>query len=89
MRTKKEIVIKDIAGERVAIRQGRAGADLTKIIAFNPSAEWLWHQLSGKDFSEEDVIDLLMTEYSLDKTTATADAKKWLDQCIKAEIIDL
>ena len=89
MRIKEEIKIKEIAGERVAIRQGKFGVDMTKIIAFNPSAEWLWNQLSGKDFSEKDIVDLLINAYALDETTAAEDAKKWIDQCIKAEIIDV
>ena len=88
MRIKEEIKIKEIAGERVAIRQGEFGVDMTKIIAFNPSAEWLWNQLSGKDFSEEDVVGLLISVYALDEATAEKDARKWIDQCIKAGIID-
>ena len=88
MRIKEEIKIKEIAGERVAIRQGTFGADMTKIIAFNPTAEWLWEQLSGKNFSEEDIVGLFMNAFNLDEATAIQDARKWIEQCIKAEIID-
>ena len=88
MRIKEEIKIKEIAGERVAIRQGSFGVDMTKIIAFNPSAEWLWDQLSGKDFTEEDIVGLLTNGFDLDEVTAQQDAQKWIEQCVKAEIID-
>lgn len=87
MRTDKEIKIKDIAGERVAIRQGNYGTDMTRIIAFNPVGEWLWNQFFEKDFTENDVIVLLENEYGLDRTIATRDAKKWLILCIEAGII--
>ena len=89
MRIKEEIKIKEIAGERVAIRQGSFGVDMTKIIAFNPTSEWLWNQLSGKDFTEDDIIGLLTKGFDLDKVTALQDAQKWIEQCVKAEIIDI
>ena len=89
MRIKEDIKIKEIAGERVAIRQGKFGVDMTKIIAFNPTAEWLWNQLSGKDFSKEDVVGLLIDAYNLDETTADLDAQKWIEQCINANIVEI
>lgn len=88
MKTKEEIKIKEIAGERVAIRQGSHGQDMTKIIAFNPVAEWLWNQLEGKTFTKDDVVHLLMNAYEIEQTTAEQDAEKWIKQCIDADIIE-
>jgi hypothetical protein len=89
MKIDKEIKITDIAGERVAIRQGKYGTDMTKVIAFNPTAEWLWSQLANRDLSENDVICLLEEKFGLDKATAAQDARKWIDQCVKAGIIKI
>lgn len=88
MRIREEIKIREIAGERVAVRQGEVDVDLTKIISFNSSAEWLWNQLTGKDFTEQEVINLLVESFGIDEAIAKQDAKKWIDQCINAEIID-
>ena len=88
MRIKKDIEIKEIAGEKVAIRQGKYGVDMTQIIAFNPTAEWLWNQLSGKDFSKEEVVSLLKETYHLNDATAEQDAQKWIEQCINAHIVE-
>ena len=87
MRTDKEINIIDIAGERVAVRQGSYETDMTRIIAFNPMAEWLWNRFTDKDFTEDDVINILEQEYSLEKEIAVRDAKKWLTQCLETGII--
>ncbi|MDR1718169.1 MAG: PqqD family protein [Prevotella sp.] len=89
MRRKEDIKIKEIAGERVAIRQGSHGQDMTKIIAFNPVAEWLWNQLEGKNFTKEDVMDLLMGTYKIEQSTAEGDAERWINQCIEADIIEV
>lgn len=89
MKKDKEIKITDIAGERVAIRQGKYGTDMTKIIAFNPTAEWLWNQLADKDFSENDVICLLEEKFDLDSSIVVKDAKIWIEQCVNAGIIKI
>ena len=80
MKIKEEIKIRDIAGERVLIMQGRIGADMTKLISFNPTAEWLWNSLIDKDFTEENVVDLLIEQYDLDQDKAIKDAKLWIEQ---------
>jgi hypothetical protein len=89
MKTNEEIKIIDIAGERVAVRQGSYGTDMTKIIAFNPVAEWLWNNLKGKHFTQEDIVNLLTNAYEIEPTQAEQDAKKWIKQCIEANIIHL
>lgn len=88
MKTKNDIRIKEIAGERVAIRQGNYGRDMTRIIAFNPVAEWLWQKLEGKDFTKEDIASLLTDTYPIDQDTAEKDARQWIVQCLDADIIE-
>jgi hypothetical protein len=88
MKIKPDIKIKEIAGERVAIMQGTADVDMTKVVSFNPTAEWLWNKLIGSDFSEDDVVQLIIDNFNLDAATATADAQRWIAQCVDAAIID-
>jgi len=47
MRIKKGLKIRNIAGEKVLIMQGQVGVDMTKVISFNNTAEWLWNHLSA------------------------------------------
>ena len=47
--------VRDIAGEKVVIMQGRLGADLTRIIQLNGSSVWLLEQLADRDFEVADV----------------------------------
>jgi hypothetical protein len=88
MRIKKGLTIKDIAGERVLIIQGLVGADMTKIISFNASSEWLWKALSGKDFTEDNVAELLVEQYGIDRETAQTDADRWIKQLSDANLIE-
>jgi len=88
MKIKEGYTIKTIGNERVVIVQGRAGADLTKIISFNAVAEWLWNTFAGSDFTETDVTDLLVKQYAISEEQAIADTRKWIDQLAKAQLLE-
>jgi hypothetical protein len=88
MRIKEGLKIRDIAGEKVLIMQGRVGADMTKLISFNPTAEWLWNNFIDRDFKEEDVVDLLIEHYDIDIDTAVNDAGIWIEQLQSCKAID-
>jgi hypothetical protein len=87
MKIKDDLNIREIAGERIAIRQGVTDVDLTQVISFNTTAEWLYLQLSGKEFEEADVVRLLVDRFSIDEATALTDTRKWIRQSLDASII--
>ena len=80
MKIDSKVKVRDIAGEKVVIMQGRLGADLTRIIQLNGSSVWLLEQLTNRDFEVADVVELLTSRYDVDEQTATADAAKWVEQ---------
>ena len=88
MQIKEGLEIKNIAGEKVLIMQGRFGVDMTKVVSFNATAEWLWNTLYGQTFSPEDVVRLLTERFQIDAETAEADAKKWIDQLQQCKAIE-
>lgn len=87
MKIDSKIKVRDIAGEKVVIMQGRLGADLTRIIQLNGSSEWLLEQLAGRDFEVADVVELLTSRYDVDEQTATVDAAKWIEQLRENKIV--
>ena len=87
MKIDSKIKVRDIAGEKVVIMQGRLGADLTRIIQLNSSSEWLLEQLAGRDFEVADVVELLTSRYDVDEQTATVDAAKWIEQLRENKIV--
>lgn len=88
MKFKKEYKVRNIAGENIIIKQGRFGADMTRVIALNESSLLLWEQLQGKDFETEDVINILLENYDIDNSTATADAKVWVEKLVECELVE-
>lgn len=87
MKIDSKVKVRDIAGEKVVIMQGRLGADLTRIVQLNGSSQWLLEQLSGREFEVADVVALLTSRYDVDEQTATADAVAWVEQLREHKMI--
>ena len=87
MKIDSKVKVRDIAGEKVVIMQGRLGADMTRIIQLNGSSVWLLEQLAERDFEVADVVELLTSRYDVDEQTATADATKWVEQLRENKIV--
>ncbi|MDR0907469.1 MAG: PqqD family protein [Rikenellaceae bacterium] len=89
MRINPRCKLRDIAGEKVIILQGRAGADMTQLVTLNSSAEWLFNQLSAMDsFEKDDVNKLLRSHYDVDDRTARRDADAWFFRLLELGVID-
>jgi len=88
MRQKKGFNLRNVSGENVIIAEGIENIDFSKIIAMNESSAYLWEKVKGRDFTAEDLCQLLLDEYEVDEKTALADAKAVIGQWLEAEIIE-
>lgn len=85
---KKEYKIREVAGEYMAVCQGQNMQDMTKVICLNKSAVELWEALEGKEFTLDDAAQQLQELYGIDDERAKADAGKWVENLIKANVIE-
>ena len=79
--------VREIAGEHVIIKQGRFGADMTKVIALNPTSLLMWEQLQGKEFEVADIATILTDNYDVDIDTATKDAAAWVEKLRECDLV--
>ena len=83
MKIKEGFVLRTICQEHIVTGEGLAQVNFNKNISLNESAAWLWEQVSGNDFSEEDLARLLLDRYDVAPEVASADAgrlvKSWQD----------
>lgn len=54
----------------------------------NETAAYIWEHLTGKDFTEEDMAEVLLKEYDVDKATALADCKSLAERWLEAGICE-
>lgn len=94
MRVRKGFNLREVCGEQIIVAEGKENIDFTNIISMNESSAFLWNSVQDKEFTVEDLADLLVGEYMidentpLDRETALADAQAMLDKWIEAEIVE-
>ena len=88
MKLKEGYKIREIAGEHVIIKQGRFGADLTRVIALNATSVLLWEQLQGREFEVEDVAKVLTDNYEVGEDVASTDAAIWVSKLQECELVE-
>lgn len=93
MKAKPGFKVTDVCGSHIIIAVGKENIDFSNIISLNDSALLLWNNIQGKDFTIEDLADILQANYQLDDDTplpreqALKDAQEIADQWKEAGII--
>ncbi len=94
MRTKKGFRVNDICGAHVIVAEGKENIDFSDVINMNDSAFLLWNNVEGKEFTVDDLADILVSNYEIDENTplprdvALNDARELADKWLKAGIIE-
>ncbi len=63
MKLKDGFKLHQIDDECVILAEGIDNIDFSRMISLNESAAYLWRSLEGKNFTEQTVTDLLLSEY--------------------------
>lgn len=75
MELKNGLVLRHIGGDYVIVDPGQGTVDMTAVYTLNEVAAWLWKQLEGKDFTCEQMVDLLTTRYDVERERALKDVE--------------
>ena len=79
MRIKKGFNLRNICDERILVAEGIDNIDFSEVIGFNESAAYLWDSIVDKDFTADDLAELMAANYQVSKE----DAKKDTDLLLK------
>lgn len=80
MKIKSGFELRDVCGEHVVIAYGEQNIDFSRVISFNESAAFLWEAVKDKEFTPQELADLLCQEYDVDAATALSDVEGMLQQ---------
>ena len=67
MKISSKFKVRSIVGENVIIKQGKFGADMTKIISLNETSLFLWNKFHEVEFTAEQVAQALVDEYEIER----------------------
>ena len=84
MKIKEGFILRTICGEHIVVGEGLAQVNFNKMLSLNESAAYLWKAVSGKEFTEEDLVQLLLDQYEVSREVAQKDVEKlvaiWKEQ---------
>lgn len=87
MKIDKEFILRKIAGDHVLIPTGKTALSFNGMITVNEQGAFLWQKLRD-EISEEQLVDAMLEEYEVDRQTAQADVKEFLEVLRNCKILD-
>lgn len=75
MKIKEGFVLRQMCGENIVAGEGLEHINFNKLISLNSTAAYLWQELVGKEFSIEEMADLLVSRYGIEKELALKDSE--------------
>lgn len=86
MKIKESFVLREVAGNYVVIATGNAALDFSNVITINELGAFIWKKIEeGKN--QEEIVQDILSEYSIDKETAANDCKAFIEQLKEINII--
>jgi predicted transcriptional regulator len=69
MKAKKGFNLRNVCGQNLIVAEGKENMDFSNIISMNESSALLWKSIQGKDFTVEDLAQILQDNYQIDDNT--------------------
>lgn len=81
MKLRKGLTLKTICGENVIVAEGLENIDFGKMIVLNETARYLFEAVNGREFTEDELVGLLLEKYEVDSSIVKNDVislcRKW------------
>lgn len=88
MKIKEGFILRSICGEFIVVGEGLAQVNFNKMLSLNESAAYLWKEVEGKTFTQEDLVQLLLDKYEVSQEQAAADVEKLTATWIKEGVVE-
>lgn len=87
MKLKNGFMSREVAGQWVVVPLGERVVEFNGIMTLSESGALLWKALE-KDVSEEELVQAVLKEYSIDEETAKNDVHEFILTLIKKGLIE-
>jgi hypothetical protein len=87
MKIKNNYMLKEVAGQNIAVPVGDESIDFNAMISLNDTGAFLWHKLE-EDVTEQQLVEALLEEYEVSKETAENDVSAFVIKMREAKLLD-
>lgn len=88
MKIKKGFVLREMCGEHIVTGEGLENINFNKLITLNSSAAFLWQEIVGREFTAEEMAQLLIDRYGIDKELALKDSTNLCNALLDAGVAE-
>lgn len=89
MKVKEGIELQNVCNEYLLIPAGIENVDFSKIISLNPTAAYLWENVSKMDtFNTDTLVELLLKEYEVEEQIAREDSELIIERWLETGLIE-
>ena len=85
MKLKDGFILRDVAGQTVVLPSGK-DMDLNMMITLNDTGKFIW-QLLETEKTEEELVNAILSEYDVDKVTASVAVSNFIAELKKNEFL--
>jgi hypothetical protein len=79
MKIKNGFILREMCGEFIVAAEGLEHINFNKLISLNATAAYLWKKIVDKEFTTEEMAQLLIDEYGIDMELAMTDSAKLME----------
>ena len=88
MRIKNGFVIEKVGASYLAVATGERASEFNALIRLNGTGAFLWTLLTEQDRTEEELLELMLAEYDVDRDIAKRDIEMFKNQLLKGGLLD-
>ena len=88
MKIVKDFILREIAGESVLVPTGDTTQEFNGLITLTDTAKFIWEHVEKVD-SFEELLNLMLDEYDVDRETLERDAYLFVNQLIGTGFVEL
>ncbi len=87
MKIKKGLILREVAGSYIVVAVGNMAKNFNSIINLNESSALLWKELE-KGAEKDDLIEVLLSKYQVERALAQNDVEKFLLKLTEAGLVE-
>ncbi len=86
MKIKDGYLLREVAGSNIVVPVGEGAMDFSGVITLNEVGAFIWNLLE-KDITKDQIVEKMLSEYDVDKTTAENDVEEYISALRGADLI--
>jgi len=80
MKLNNSFILRQVGQESIIVEPNQGMVDFSKVFTLNESAAFLWNELVGSEFEENDAVQKLLDHYDVDEDQARKDVTAILER---------